>query len=152
MSFCFVQRHILQCNIIAFLIVVPWVGFHLSVTIIWLIDDLNVLVCLTLRASSQEDLNEPVKHTGILKLRGLPFSATKEDIIEFFNGFVVSEDSINITFMPDGRPTGEAFVEFASAEDSEAAMERDRKTLGSRYIELFASSQEELNEALSKGQ
>lgn len=84
-------------------------------------------------------------------MRGLPFSATKEDIIEFFDGFVLSEDSIHITSMSDGRPTGEAFVEFASAEDSEAAMEKDRKTLGSRYIELFASSQEDLNEALSKG-
>lgn len=92
-----------------------------------------------------------MKHTGILKLRGLPFSATKEDIIEFFNGFVLSEDSIHITSLSDGRPTGEAFVEFNSAEDSEAAMEKDRKTLGSRYIELFASSHEDLNEALSKG-
>ncbi|KAJ8424745.1 hypothetical protein Cgig2_013526 [Carnegiea gigantea] len=98
-----------------------------------------------------EDPNEPVKHTGILRLRGLPFSATEEDIVEFFNGFVLSKDSVHITFNADGRATGEAFVEFASAEDSEAAMEKDRKTLGSRYIELFPSSQEELNEALSKG-
>ncbi|KAK9692355.1 hypothetical protein RND81_09G258600 [Saponaria officinalis] len=98
-----------------------------------------------------DDVNEPVKHTGIIKMRGLPFSATKEDVTEFFNGFVLKEDSIHITFNPNGRPTGEAFVEFASVEDSEAAMEKDRKTLGSRYIELFASSQEELSEALSKG-
>lgn len=104
------------------------------------------------RANSQDDLNEPVKHTGVLKLRGLPFSATKEEIIEFFNGFVLTEDSVHITSMPDGRPTGEAFVEFAGPEDSEAAMEKDRKSLGSRYIELFASSQEDLSEALSKGQ
>lgn len=103
------------------------------------------------RANSQDDLNEPVKHTGVLKMRGLPFSATKEDIVEFFNGFVLSEDSVHITSMPDGRPAGEAFVEFASAEDSEAAMEKDRKSLGSRYIELFPSSQDDLTEALSKG-
>ncbi|XP_074298072.1 uncharacterized protein LOC141628886 [Silene latifolia] len=101
--------------------------------------------------SNEDDVNEPVKHTGILKLRGLPFSATKEDVTEFFNGFLLAEDSIHITFNLNGRPTGEAFVEFASVEDSEAAIEKDRKTLGSRYIELFASSQEELAEALAKG-
>ncbi|KAH9605814.1 hypothetical protein KSS87_020408 [Heliosperma pusillum] len=101
--------------------------------------------------SHEDDPNEPVKHTGILKLRGLPFSATKEDVTEFFNKFVLAEDSIHITFNSNGRPTGEAFVEFASIEDAEAAMEKDRKTLGSRYIELFASSQEELAEALAKG-
>ncbi|KAL9248376.1 hypothetical protein vseg_021704 [Gypsophila vaccaria] len=103
------------------------------------------------RGRQSEDVNEPLKHTGIIKMRGMPFSATKEDVTEFFNGFVIKEDSIHITFNSDGRPTGEAFVEFASVEDSEAAMEKDRKTLGSRYIELFPSSQEELSEALSKG-
>ncbi len=43
----------------------------------------------------------------------------------------------------DGRPTGVAFVEFASAEDAANAMAKDRKMLGSRYVELFASSREE---------
>ncbi|KAL9234778.1 hypothetical protein vseg_009606 [Gypsophila vaccaria] len=103
------------------------------------------------RRPNEDDNNEPVKHTGILKLRGLPFSATKEDVSDFFNGFVLKEDAIHITVNSSGRATGEAFVEFANAEDSEAAMGKDRKTLGSRYIELFASSQEELAEALAKG-
>lgn len=103
------------------------------------------------RPNSDDDQNEPAKHTGILRLRGLPYSATKEDITEFFSGFVLSEDSIHITFTGSGRPTGEAFVQFASAEDSEAAMEKDRKTLGKRYIELFPSTEQDLNEALSKG-
>jgi heterogeneous nuclear ribonucleoprotein F/H len=42
-------------------------------------------------------------------------------------------------------------VEFANAEDSKAAMAKDRMTLGSRYIELFPSSIEELDEAVSRG-
>ena len=84
-------------------------------------------------------------------MRGLPFSAGKEDIIDFFKDFVLSEDSVHVTFNSGGRATGEAFVGFASAEDSKAAMAKNRMTIGSRYIELFASSLDELNEALSKG-
>ncbi|MCD7446348.1 hypothetical protein HAX54_005955 [Datura stramonium] len=46
---------------------------------------------------------------------------------------------------------GEAFVEFASADDSRSAMAKDRMTIGNRYIELFPSSPEELEEAVSRG-
>lgn len=97
-----------------------------------------------------DDGKDSDEHTGVLRLRGLPFSAGKDDILDFFKDFALSEDSINFTFTFGGRPTGEAFVEFASAEDSKAAMVKDRMSLGSRYIELFPSSLEELNEAVSR--
>ncbi|KAK6138330.1 hypothetical protein DH2020_027914 [Rehmannia glutinosa] len=89
--------------------------------------------------------------TPVLRMRGLPFSAGKDDIIDFFKNFTLSEESIHITYNFEGRPTGEAFVEFASTEDAKAALVKDRMTLGSRYIELFQSSPEELNEASSRG-
>lgn len=103
------------------------------------------------RAKSYDEGKDSAEHTGILRLRGLPFSAGKDDIMEFFKDFVLSEDSIHITMNSEGRPTGEAFVEFAGAEDSKAAMAKDRMTLGSRYIELFPSSVEEMDEAVSRG-
>ncbi|AEE76436.1 unnamed protein product [Arabidopsis thaliana] len=103
------------------------------------------------RARSSDDGKEDIEHTGILRLRGLPFSAGKEDILDFFKDFELSEDFVHVTVNGEGRPTGEAFVEFRNAEDSRAAMVKDRKTLGSRYIELFPSSVEELEEALSRG-
>lgn len=84
-------------------------------------------------------------------MRGLPFSAGKDDILDFFKDFSVSESSIHITLNYDGRPTGEAYVEFAGSQESEAAMGKDRKMLGSRYIELFPSTRQELNESLAKG-
>ncbi|XP_031110646.1 heterogeneous nuclear ribonucleoprotein F-like [Ipomoea triloba] len=103
------------------------------------------------RARSSEDGKDLAEHTGVLRLRGLPFSASKEDIIEFFKKFSLPEDSINIIANSEGRPTGDAFVEFADAEDSRAAMAKDRMTIGTRYIELFPSSHEELEETVSKG-
>ncbi|KAL8029353.1 hypothetical protein ABFX02_14G220500 [Erythranthe guttata] len=94
---------------------------------------------------------EESEPTPVLRMRGLPFSAGKDDIIDFFENFKLSEESIHITYNYEGRPTGEAFVEFANAEDAKAALAKDRMTLGSRYIELFQSSPEDLNESLSRG-
>lgn len=82
-------------------------------------------------------------------MRGLPFTTTKGEIIEFFDAFAgsLTEDNIHIRVQQDGRATGEAFVEFASVEESQAAMACNRKDLTSgantRYVELFVSSREE---------
>lgn len=103
------------------------------------------------RAKSYEEGKESAEHTGILRLRGLPFSASKDDIMDFFKDFVLAEEAIHIIMNSEGRPSGEAYVEFANAEDSKAAMSKDRMTLGSRYIELFPSSPEDLDEAISRG-
>ncbi|PHU03253.1 hypothetical protein BC332_28504 [Capsicum chinense] len=103
------------------------------------------------RGRSLDESKELAEHTGVLWLRGLPFSAIKEDVIGFFKDFELPEKSIHITATFEGRPTGEAFVEFASADDSRAAMAKDRMTIGNRYIELFPSSPEELEEAVSRG-
>ncbi|XP_028078626.1 heterogeneous nuclear ribonucleoprotein F-like isoform X2 [Camellia sinensis] len=103
------------------------------------------------RAKSFDNGKDSAEHTGVLRLRGLPFSAGKDDIMDFFKDFVLSVDSIHITVNSEGRSTGEAFVGFANAEDSKAAMAKDRKTLGNRYVELFPSSHEELDAAISRG-
>ncbi|KAL7595716.1 uncharacterized protein LOC111877496 [Lactuca sativa] len=89
--------------------------------------------------------------TRVLRMRGLPFSAGKDDIIDFFKEFRLSEDLIHMTYNSEGRPTGEALVEFSNVDDSKAALAKDRMTLGSRYIELFMSSPDELKDAISRG-
>lgn len=103
------------------------------------------------RAKSYDEGKDSAEHTGVLRLRGLPFSASKDDIMDFFKDFVLSEDSVHIVMNSEGRPSGEAYVEFANAEDSKAAMAKDRMTLGSRYIELFPSSHSEMEDAISRG-
>jgi heterogeneous nuclear ribonucleoprotein F/H len=42
-----------------------------------------------------------------------------------------------------GRPTGVAYVEFASPQDAALALTKDKQMLGPRYVELFPSSREE---------
>lgn len=88
------------------------------------------------------------EHTGFLRMRGLPFSSTKEDIFNFFKSYNPILDSIVLTYRSDGRATGEAYIGFESPEDSKRAMELHRKSMGSRYIELFLSNKEEHGRAL----
>lgn len=83
------------------------------------------------------------EHTGYLRMRGLPFSAMKEDIYEFFKEYNPILETIVLTFRGDGRATGEAYVGFETPEDSKRAMELHRKSMGTRYIELFLSNRDE---------
>ncbi|KAK4789139.1 hypothetical protein SAY86_020458 [Trapa natans] len=93
---------------------------------------------------------DQMEFTEILKLRGLPFSVKQSDIIEFFQDFKVSADKILIACRPDGRSTGDAFVEFASVEEAKRAMSKDKMTIGSRYVELFPSTHDEARRAESR--
>ena len=52
-----------------------------------------------------------------MKLKGLPYSVTKEDILKFFHGLGLVEDSVKIGVMSDGKLTGEASCLFETPED-----------------------------------
>ena len=95
-----------------------------------------------------------------IKLRGLPWSCTEEDIITFLNGIKITERSLNqqinqpdamngespeennrikpavyLTTNSEGRPSGEAFIEVESDADVEIAKTRHNAKIGQRYIE-----------------
>lgn len=90
------------------------------------------------------------EHTGFLRMRGLPFSSTKDDIFKFFDGYNPVQESIVLTYRSDGRATGEAYVGFMSPDDSKRAMDLHRKSMGTRYIELFISNKDEHGRALQR--
>mmetsp|Transcript_109005 Transcript_109005/g.305092 ORF Transcript_109005/g.305092 Transcript_109005/m.305092 type:complete len:363 (-) Transcript_109005:183-1271(-) len=89
-------------------------------------------------------------HTGFLRMRGLPFTASKEEIFKFFAVYNPILDTIVLTYRSDGRATGEAYVGFETPEDSKRAMDLHRKSMGNRYIELFLSNKEEHGRALTR--
>ncbi|KAJ0969087.1 hypothetical protein J5N97_021964 [Dioscorea zingiberensis] len=94
---------------------------------------------------------DQMEHTQVLKLRGLPYSVTKSEIVEFFGQeFRLNEESVHIVCRTDGKATGEAYVEFASVEMAKKAMCKDKMTIGSRYVELFPSTHDEASRSHSR--
>ena len=59
-----------------------------------------------------------------LKMKGLPFSVRREDILNFVQGCNLLEDTVKVGAMSDGRLTGEACVLFASGDDCQQAQAR----------------------------
>ncbi|XP_017490061.1 PREDICTED: heterogeneous nuclear ribonucleoprotein H isoform X2 [Rhagoletis zephyria] len=108
--------------------------------------------------ANPKEAKEAMRKTGshgvsyVVKLRGLPYAVTEQQVEEFFNGLEIKPDREGILFVMDkrGRATGEAFVQFESQEDTEQALGRNREKIGHRYIEIFRSSLAELKRA-SKG-
>ncbi|XP_063289662.1 heterogeneous nuclear ribonucleoprotein H3 isoform X1 [Pelobates fuscus] len=81
---------------------------------------------------------------GTVRLRGLPFGCSKEEIVQFFSGLRIVPNGITLTVDYQGRSTGEAFVQFASKEIAENALGKHKERIGHRYIEIFKSSRTEI--------
>jgi len=64
-------------------------------------------------------------------------SASMFDILEFFKGYNVVQNGVHVVLGPGDRPSGEAFVEFATPEDAARAMEKHRQHVGTRYVQSF---------------
>ena len=78
---------------------------------------------------------------SLVRLRGLPYKVTAEDIRAFFRSESKSTRELSIIDVsielgPDGRPNGEALAEFGNEEDCERALSFDRQMLGNRYVEI----------------
>ncbi|KAJ0966758.1 hypothetical protein J5N97_023675 [Dioscorea zingiberensis] len=100
------------------------------------------------RSKKSFEDKEQMEYTDILKLRGLPYSATKSDIVDFFGEeFGLCDENIQIACRPDGKATGEAYAEFESTDMAKKAMCKDKMMIGSRYVELFPSTPEEARRA-----
>ncbi|XP_031432849.1 epithelial splicing regulatory protein 1 isoform X2 [Clupea harengus] len=108
----------------------------------------------------------------IVRMRGLPFSATPQQVLQFFLGCQVVDtkdgvcqvkgssnggcqvaggtDGILLVRYADGRPTGDAFVLFSSEEHAQMALKKHKQRLGKRYIELFKSTAAEVTQVCNR--
>lgn len=110
----------------------------------------------------RSEMEWTLQHTGIIegnafdqgcvRLRGLPFDSKKDDIIKFFNGLEIIANGITIVEDPyNGRPTGEAYVQFVDKETADRALLKHKEKIGHRYIEIFKSTLEEIRSATHGG-
>ncbi|KAI0503589.1 hypothetical protein KFK09_014523 [Dendrobium nobile] len=82
----------------------------------------------------------------VVRLRGLPFDCTDADVIDFLHGL----NLLDILFIhKGGRFTGEAFCVLAYPLQVDFAIQRDRRIMGRRYIEVFRSTRQEYYSAIA---
>lgn len=76
-----------------------------------------------------------------LKLNGMPYSATKENVRTFFDGLQLDD----ILFLRNHRGTfnGQAFVRFVTVEDAVEGLKRDQQYMGPRYIQITRCLEEQ---------
>jgi len=73
-----------------------------------------------------------------VKMRGLPFRASTYEVEQFFNGYQITPGSVQLGQDASGRSSGEGWISFGSAAEAQRAVqEKNRASMGSRYVELF---------------
>lgn len=79
-----------------------------------------------------------------MKLKGLPYSVETEDIVKFFHGLGLVDDSVKIGVMADGKKTGEAAVLFETVDDCQQAFnQQNHQHIGTRWVNLIMVPPEE---------
>ncbi|XP_076593221.1 RNA binding motif protein 12Bb isoform X2 [Chaetodon auriga] len=80
-----------------------------------------------------------------LFLKGMPFSVTEAQVHEFFSGLLVDE----IVLLKNGKglKNGNGLVKFATAEDTYEGLKRDRRYIGSRYVEVSTTTADDWHRA-----
>lgn len=74
---------------------------------------------------------------GALTLKGVPWKATEEDIIAFFDGYNMVSGSLKWQVNEEGKKTGLAAVLFETSTDQERAFkDKQKQEIGGRWILL----------------
>ncbi|XP_064457930.1 presequence protease, mitochondrial-like isoform X1 [Ornithodoros turicata] len=87
--------------------------------------------------------------SSVVSVRGLPQSCTESDLRSFFEGSSVQDLCLNRN--SGGKCLGSAFIKFASPRDAEAALSKNGTNMGTRYVEVFPSSEKKMK-AIGKGE
>ena len=82
----------------------------------------------------------------VVRLRGLPWEATTRDVRDFFAPIQLDDADIDVCKTEAGRQTGEAFVRLRDRDAMLRAMQKNRRLMGRRYIEVFASTLREFEQ------
>nr|KAF6285604.1 epithelial splicing regulatory protein 2 [Myotis myotis] len=89
-----------------------------------------------------------------VRLRGLPYTATIEDILSFLGEAAadIRPHGVHMVLNQQGRPSGDAFIQMTSAERALAASQRcHKKVMKERYVEVVPCSTEEMSRVLMGG-
>uniref|UniRef100_A0A3B4U355 G-rich RNA sequence binding factor 1 n=1 Tax=Seriola dumerili TaxID=41447 RepID=A0A3B4U355_SERDU len=87
----------------------------------------------------QADSEPEKKEVFIIKVKGLPWSCSAQDLLQFFSECRIRDGvkGIHLTVDRLGRPSGRAFIEMEHEADVGKALEKHRQYLGPRYVEVY---------------
>ena len=116
---------------------------------------LSCSTCLNFELLTIYTLNPPFQmedHHFAVRLRGLPFDVTEDQVIEFLSGCKIKNGTNGVRFLvgPDSRPLGEAFVVLEEQEDLANSLKHHRETLGRRYVEVVPITKVQMDNELSR--
>ncbi|XP_010783576.1 RNA binding motif protein 12Bb [Notothenia coriiceps] len=108
------------------------------------------------RSASRSDYNPPPQHQRASNtndglhvfLKGMPFSVTEGEVRDFFCDLLI--DEIFLMKNANGSKNGKGFVKFAAREDANEALKRDRQYIGSRYVEVSSTTEDDWRRATGK--
>ncbi|XP_034409555.1 RNA binding motif protein 12Bb [Cyclopterus lumpus] len=81
-------------------------------------------------------------------LKGMPFSVTEEEVRDFFCGLLI--DEIVLLKNGNGTKNGKGLVQFATKEDANESLKRDRGYIGSRYVEISTTTADDWRRVTGK--
>lgn len=83
----------------------------------------------------------------VMRLRGLPYSASEQEIASFLEIQAEHVVQIKIDMNEQGRPSGQAYVVCSDQGAAEGAIGKNKQCMpgSSRYIEIFKSNEGEMN-------
>lgn len=90
----------------------------------------------------------PHRQDFCVYLKGLPYEADKKQIKEFFKNLEIIDDSMYIAYGPNGRATGEGFLEFKMEQDYKTALGAHMQYMGSRFIQVHPISRKGMMEKI----
>ncbi|XP_049434562.1 G-rich sequence factor 1 isoform X2 [Epinephelus fuscoguttatus] len=100
----------------------------------------------------QSDAESEKKEVYIMQVRGLPWSCSAQDLLQFFSECRIRDgvNGIHLTVDKMGRPNGQAFIEMEHEEDVCKALEKHRQYLGPRYVEVYEVTNNDAEAILKK--
>lgn len=92
----------------------------------------------------------PVVRSNCLYVYGLPTTVTNTDITQFFSDTSVLPDKIHIMLSKFGRPTGESYCEFGSAQQASVAMIKNNTYMGPNLVCIEPINRSLMIQAITK--
>lgn len=102
---------------------------------------------LTMNLAADLSLNDGFggSYQAAVRLRGLPFEASEQDILTLFASHNIvdrvedASNAVQLLKKPNGKPSGQAVVQLRGRGDAQIAQQvLHGKYMGSRYVEVFA--------------